>query len=276
MKKYGIIYLIRNKVNGKMYIGQTIEKKGFKGRYKQSGKGIERVYNHHKYNKDNNRSCNKHLLCSIDKYGFEAFEVDEEFDVAYSKEELDKLESLYIDIYQTRNRDYGYNDKGGGANGKHSEETKQKIGNSKKVENLSEETRKRLSLAKQGELNPNYGKTLSEKTRQKISKENTGKKRSKEQKQHQSQLMKGRKLTEEHKQKISERHVKCIVYCEEFKEIRYSIKEWADELGLDRSSITKCCKNKLKSTHNYHFHYATQEEIEEYLKQQNKDNNDVA
>ena len=32
-KQYGIIYLIRNKINNKCYIGQTINKRGFKGRY---------------------------------------------------------------------------------------------------------------------------------------------------------------------------------------------------------------------------------------------------
>ena len=40
---YGIIYDIRNKINNKHYIGQTIRNNGFNGRYTGSGKGIRRV-----------------------------------------------------------------------------------------------------------------------------------------------------------------------------------------------------------------------------------------
>ena len=31
---YGIIYLVKNKVNGKCYVGQTYQKNGFKDRYR--------------------------------------------------------------------------------------------------------------------------------------------------------------------------------------------------------------------------------------------------
>ena len=93
-ERYGIIYKITNTVNGKVYIGQTI--KSFNGRYRFSGEGIERVYRHHKYHKEHNKHYNTHLLRSIEKYGFEAFDVIEEFDAAYSKEELNDLEKKYI------------------------------------------------------------------------------------------------------------------------------------------------------------------------------------
>ena len=95
---YGIIYVIRNKINNKLYIGQTSSKKGFEGRYSCSGKGIERVYRYHKRCKNINKKHNEHLLNSIEKYGFDAFEIDEEFDIAYSKEELNELEYMYIEI----------------------------------------------------------------------------------------------------------------------------------------------------------------------------------
>lgn len=115
---YGIIYRIRNKINNKCYIGQTTRKNGFNGRYCAKGEGIERVYNYYNSKKDDN-TINKHLYSSIKKYGFNNFEVEEIFDIAYSKEELDKLECLYIDVYQLTNIKYGYNNKTGGGNGKH-------------------------------------------------------------------------------------------------------------------------------------------------------------
>ena len=110
MEKYGIIYKIRNKINNKIYIGQTIRK--FKKRY--SGELEKRTHN-------------EHLKRSIQKYGIENFEIDEEFDIAYSKEELDKLEDMYIKIYNCCDENYGYNNKFGGANGRFSEQTKQKL-----------------------------------------------------------------------------------------------------------------------------------------------------
>lgn len=119
LEVYGIIYKIRNKVNNKIYIGQTIQKKGFNDRYCYEGIGIERVYNHYKSSKEHNhKSLNKHLLSSIDKYGLEAFEISEIFDIAFSKEELDIKEDIYIKLYNSLNGNYGYNHKGGGANGK--------------------------------------------------------------------------------------------------------------------------------------------------------------
>jgi hypothetical protein len=63
LKVYGIIYKIRNKINNKVYIGQTINKNGFDGRYTAKGKGSIKLYNYYKVRKDI-RSCNIHLLNS--------------------------------------------------------------------------------------------------------------------------------------------------------------------------------------------------------------------
>lgn len=114
LEVYGIIYKITNKVNGKVYIGQTAQKNGFKSRYPYKGVGIERVYNHHKYLSDKGlvRHFNKHLYMSIEKYGIESFEVSEVFDIAFSKEELDIKEITYIKYYNCINRGYNVCDGG--------------------------------------------------------------------------------------------------------------------------------------------------------------------
>ena len=55
------------------------------------------------------------------------------------------------------------------------------------------------------------------------------------------------------------------IYCEELKQIRLSAKEWGEELKLYGSNIISCCKGKLKSTGDYHFRYATEEEMQQYV-----------
>ena len=276
---YGIIYMIRNRINNKLYIGQTTEEKGFCGRYHFSGTGVERVYRYNINNKKYGVSYNKHLIHSIEKYGFDAFEVDEEFDVAYSKEELDKLEDMYIKIYDCIAN--GYNNKEGGSNGKHSDKTKEKISQSKMGHNVSKETRIKLKEI-------NLGKTVSKETREKMSKSFKGRKHTEESKKKMSEVQKGRKhteetkkkmseakkgkaLSEEHKQKLKDSHKRegdhpnsKAVYCYEFNDIRLSIREWSKELDISSNMINSCCRGNKKSASNFHFRYATKEEIEKY------------
>lgn len=111
---YGIVYMITNIQNNKKYIGITTRKNGFAGRYPYGGQGIERVYNFYKYNKDRYTPYNKHLYNAIEKYGFDSFEVNEKFDIAYSKEELLEKERYYIGLYNTNEYKFGYNYTNGG------------------------------------------------------------------------------------------------------------------------------------------------------------------
>ena len=133
-KIYGIIYMVRNKVNNKIYFGQTT--RSFKERYEGSIRNTK----------------NKHLRNAIEKYGLDNFEIVEEFDVAFSKEELDELEKLYIGMYDTTNSEFGYNKMSGGYNGK-----------------PNDEVRKILSERQKGELNWNYGKETPQDVKNKIS-----------------------------------------------------------------------------------------------------------
>lgn len=115
LEVYGIIYKITNKVNGKSYIGQTRRENGFKGRYPHGGEGIERVYIYYKKEieiNDRHSHVNYHLFNSIGKYGFENFEVTEVYDIAFSQQELDIKEKVYIKYFDCINN--GYNKLEGG------------------------------------------------------------------------------------------------------------------------------------------------------------------
>ncbi|WP_346938184.1 NUMOD3 domain-containing DNA-binding protein [uncultured Clostridium sp.] len=143
---YGIIYVIKNMVNKKVYVGQTTI--GFKARY------------------DNTdwwkKTHNTHLKSSVNKYGVENFEVIEEFDIAYSLEELNKKEIYWINFYNSNNRKYGYNKKEGGSRGKHSIESIEKMKKAHFGAKLSKETKQKMSEVRKGKRlgkdNPMYGK----------------------------------------------------------------------------------------------------------------------
>lgn len=122
---YGVIYKITNKINNKVYIGQTCKDRGFNGRYDFGGKGIERVYKY-LFRNLNKRCVNTHLLASMNKYGLDSFEVNEIFDIAFTKDELDMKEKSWISIYNSTDRKFGYNFTDGGSNGRPTEEVKLK------------------------------------------------------------------------------------------------------------------------------------------------------
>ena len=176
MKIYGYIYKITNKLNDKVYIGQTI--RDFKQRYIASGEGIERVYKTHARNRDAGRNYNTHLLQSIERYGFDAFEVDEWFDVAYSEDELNALETYYIKQYQSDDPHYGYNGNSGGNERKPNAEARKRMAkfgedNPFYGRHHSKETRDYLSAVKKGcycgSANPNYGNKWTDEMKQQMS-----------------------------------------------------------------------------------------------------------
>ena len=109
---YGIIYKIQNIITHEIYIGQTTHPRGFNGRYDFKGSGIERVYKKLLGNEARGESHNQHLRRSINKFGFDAFEVIEVFDVAETLEELNEKESYYINLFDSYKN--GYNQSFGG------------------------------------------------------------------------------------------------------------------------------------------------------------------
>ena len=127
-KKEGLIYRATNKVNGKVYIGQTFQT--FKKRIKQ----------HFDY------PTNPYFANALKKYGEDGF-VWDIIDRADSPEEVDDLEIKYIDSYDSTNPAKGYNCLRGGC------------GNGGRQPNL--ETRIKMSIAHGGQQTI-YAKRLGE------------------------------------------------------------------------------------------------------------------
>jgi len=119
LNPYGYIYQIRNKINNKRYIGQTVNKRGFRSR---SCKLNELLRNY---------NFNSYLCNSLKKYEINNFEF-KIIDSAISQNELNRKEDFYIQKYNTLDHSYGYNLKCGGNNGKHTFETKKKISEMRK------------------------------------------------------------------------------------------------------------------------------------------------
>ena len=226
MQRYGIIYKITNKINNKVYIGQTIKKYGFKQRYS--------------YDLTKNTK-NLHLKSSIEKYGIDNFDIDEKFDIAYSKEELDNKEKYWISYYKSNNTNYGYNLQDGGSNGKPTQEVRDRMSkNNPKYllgKHLSKETRKKISNSLKGRNTT----IMTEEIKQKISKTLTGRKLPIEIR---NKIKKSReKINQYGKNNPSAKAVRCITTGKEFD----TIKEASDFYNTYSSSIIKSCNNNYYS-----------------------------
>lgn len=148
-----IIYKATNRVNGKIYIGQTV--RPLRVRIKEHARHKETPFDR-----------------AIQKHGIENF-VFEVIDRANSIEELNQKEIYWIEHFKSFGRN-GYNACIGGENTigyQHTEEAKAKMS----------ETKSRMYL---GANNPFYGKHHSEATRAKFSKIRKGRALSDEWKKH--------------------------------------------------------------------------------------------
>lgn len=174
------IYQIRNLVNNKVYIGQSINLNTRK-----------RI---HFYKLRKNSHVNKHLQNAWNKYREENFIF--ETLLICEKEELTYYEQKYVDIlnpeYNIRKECVDSNKgifwteemKENMSNlqkGKFvSNETRKKISESKKGSNISEETKKKISMFMASEKNPNIGRKHTEEAKRKMSVAKKGKHTGKE------------------------------------------------------------------------------------------------
>ena len=190
------IYMWRNQVNQKLYIGQA---KDFRKR--------TRDHKYESFNENKKYHYNVPFHCAIRKYGIENFEVCILEKDLNDYDEMDEKEIYYIKFYDTlANNKKGYNVASGGGNsnpyaGKIEEEMKE-IGRKKSENHANVSGKNNPMYGRTGEKHPKYGKHHSEETKKKQSEAHKGKQFSKEHKQKISEAKKN--MSEETRQKISE------------------------------------------------------------------------
>ena len=215
-KQISGIYKITNKVNGKVYIGQSVDIRGRWYHYKA-----------YKNGKKYKEGCITYLERAFDKYGIENFSF--EVILECHPDCLNLPEVFLICEYNSADENYGYNVQSGGKSAgpvdsrtreklskarhgkKHSPETKEKIGKGRFGKRQSPESRERMRQAK-------IGKKLSSETKEKMRQAKTGIKKSAEtiekirisalsRREQMRQVALGKKHSPETKEKIRQIHI---------------------------------------------------------------------
>lgn len=186
------IYILRNKINSKVYVGQTWQ--SLADRF-DHGKGyINCLY----------------LDRAIKKYGIENFYYEVKTFCA-TQQVADYWETHFITVYDSCNRSKGYNLRSGGSRGLQSEETKRRMSIAQIGKVVTEETKEKLSAITKAnpirmigndnpmfgilpEEHPMFGKQHTDQAKRKMSAAKIGKPSPK----------KGKPMSEESKRRMSE------------------------------------------------------------------------
>jgi len=232
------LYMITNRINGKIYIGQTNKEKYRWSQHKYIANNLEKFM-----------KTSQYIHKAMAKYGTTNFNY-EIIAQSKSQEDADLSEIELIKQYDSRNHNKGYNFRIGGYVTERSEETRKKISESLKGKipphtgkKHSEETKMKLSISakmrKQIPPSPK-GRKLSEEHKKKLSdikKGKPGKKTSEEAKIKISESNKGKKHSKETKIKISESHKGLLAY---------NYISWTDEEKINIKNDTRSYANIAK------------------------------
>lgn len=279
------VYIHRNKINNKAYIGITSQNPRDRWR---NGDGYltkrsDGSYEHPVFAK------------AIKKYSWDNFE-----HIIWAKNltegEAKTWEVRLIALFKTNCNRYkepecGYNltDGGDGMSGfKLSEEAKRKISKAKSGKPMSEEQKEKISAAMKGENNPNYGKHHSEQAKEKIGKAAKGNKRwlGKHHSEETRKKMSDAKInmTDETRKKLSDnakerfkkpennpnygngRHVVQLSVNRDYIAEYISATEAQRITGINQSSIIMCCKHQKGRKTSGGFKWMFKEEYNELNK----------
>lgn len=242
-----IIYKVTNRINGKIYIGQTIQPLVIR------------------WDAHTRKGCV--LYAAIQKYGKENFTV-EQIDTATSRDELDQKEQYWIAHYDCI-APKGYNLTSGGRHYEFSDEVlKKKLENAPRGEkhpmfgkHHSDETKRKLSLAFTGSKNHRFGTKMTPEHKAKLLKINLGKKASEDTKRKMSESQMGdknhfygkthndearTKISHSRKQYVGIKHPRCrAVRCLNTGEVYPYIRKASEATGVHETHISSCCKGKL-------------------------------
>lgn len=172
--QYGVVYLLRNTLNGKCYVGQTTG-------------SVERRFGQHA-----STSKDAPITRALKKYGRESF-TKEALYIAFGKDSLDAAEILLITDYNSQ-RPEGYNVQAGGSYG--SPETRKKLSAALRGKIVSPETRAKFSAV-------NLGRKLSQETKEKVSQKLRGRAVSQQTRDKIAASLRGRKRPTEVVEKVA-------------------------------------------------------------------------
>ena len=202
-EKTWTVYVHRNKHNGKRYVGITSKPKP-----------------EHRWNSGRGYQANPHFYSAIEKYGWDAFD----HIILYSgidEQAAKSTERNLIKLWNTQDRKFGYNATSGGdgtPNCHPSAETRAKLSEARKRENLSAETLKRRSDGLRG-------RKFSDEHKKKIGDGNS---------------------------KAIEMYAKDGTYINSFRAAR----DAELELGISHSHISQCCHGRRSSAGGYLWRFA--------------------
>jgi group I intron endonuclease len=213
-----IIYKATNLINGKVYIGQTINSLN------------RRISNHYKDSKKSNYS----FMNALRKYKREDWNWDI-IDNAYDLDQLNLKEEFWIIFFDSINKNIGYNLKMGGSNKTFNEEVKRRISEAHKGKKKSKEHIESMRKVRIGKYLWSKEKRKALSKRHKENKVGVGIPKSEEHKKNLS------------KSKLGSTHKGTEVLDLNTNIIYKKIKEAQDLIGIRRQTIRAHCKNKVKN-----------------------------